>query len=90
MPLSLKESKDNLSYIEFEPQFELRSKVRGINTEKVKYYLENEIPIIEETDNKRYKLRYQIDKNKYLSIYVIKKIPKGLKILTCFIELIRK
>ncbi len=62
MPLSVKEIKERINNLEINPHFEIRSKVRNITIDKVKYYLENHTPNIEEIEKDKYKLTYQIDK----------------------------
>lgn len=85
MPLSFKEIKERLNNIEIDPHFEIRSRLRNISIDKIKFYLENSMPIIKETGENRYKLTYQMEKDENLVLYIIK-LPKSLKMLTCYIE----
>ena len=85
MPLTPREIKENADNINIDPHFELRLKKRNLKLDEIKDYLKNKIPIIIEINEIKYKLSYQLEKEKYLTLYVLK-IPKGLKMLTVFIE----
>ena len=85
MSLTPKEIKENVDNLEIDPHFERRLKKRNLKLDEVKDYLKNKIPIIIEINEFKYKISYRLEKERYLTLYLLK-VPKGLKMLTVFIE----
>ena len=85
MPLNNKELREQAEQILLDPHFELRLKNRHINIHEIRECLKDKIPIIKEIGENKYKIAYQIEKSRYLSIYLVND-TKGLKMITVFIE----
>ncbi len=85
MPINPNEIKENADNLIIDPHFVIRLKKRNISLDEVKYQLKYKIPEILEVDTNKYKLLYQLEKGRYVGLYVTK-VPKGLKMLTVFIE----
>jgi len=87
MPLNPKEIKEKADNLELDYHFDIRLKRRNVKIEDIKYHLKNSNPIIKESEDNenKYKLSYQLEKDKYLTMYILN-TQKGLKLLTVFIE----
>ena len=85
MLLDPKEIKEKADKVEIDHHFEIRLKGRNIKLEEIRYHLKNTNPAIKEMNGNKYKLSYQLEKDRYLTMYILN-TQKGLKLLTVFIE----